>query len=616
MRNVKVATNFFSLVILISSVTAAGAERRETPGESQREARPIALTSLGKPKCAVVTSAAMNAPLADRAVESIVSTVRAWGAAELPVTRLKPGESIPAGTCVVLTTLDDLRQLAPEVLREAPEFAHIESTDSHGFAIAPVDDRVFVVSLSPRGVYNGAVYLREFLIEGTNDELSVAPVAVRREPILPRRVAYTSNIWGNDPEYTVADWNTVFQAYARDGVETNYFWVSGHFPSKKFPQTYRWVDGVWDSAANTRIGTVEDLQAIIRLVHENGMTCYLGGALGAWTGTGNITHQKPGTMKTGAGDAPGSLCPSHPESRTALIEYYDEIFDALPEADGLYIEMADEWGECVCPECSKPLDAFGSKQFGKSQLTLAQEIADRIWSKHPHVKFSLTLGYDEHAHDPMFYQMVREMGDEHYEWMEARDRWAFSGPEGKDLPAAHFSGHVLKWKQWYAHPLPLLVDESNRTAREGLHGMINAFEPGFASGSIYTTIPFPLDSLTYLSTWFAFREMTWEPSLSLEELKERSRRRFFGSDGGAELVDDFWALRELMRVAPVEAPWRQGGAASEKGTLSVEQVSELARIDAAIDAAWPAAGPKSREGMQMMRKTIADLRSHFDVPAH
>ena len=78
-------------------------------------------------------------------------------------------------------------------------------------------------------------------------------------------------------------------------------------------------------------------------------------------------------MKTAPKDAPypepSSLCPSHPASRQALIEYYNEIFDALPEADGLFIESADEWGNCYCPTCDKKIDDLGSRQFGQSGLS-------------------------------------------------------------------------------------------------------------------------------------------------------------------------------------------------------------------------------------------------------
>ena len=70
------------------------------------------------------------------------------------------------------------------------------------------------------------------------------------------RAAYTLSIWGNDTEYTASDWNNIFEAFARDGIDRIYFWVSGHFPSVKYPQTYKCADGPWDTTVNSRIGTL------------------------------------------------------------------------------------------------------------------------------------------------------------------------------------------------------------------------------------------------------------------------------------------------------------------------------------------------------------------------
>jgi hypothetical protein len=460
---------------------------------------------------------------------------------------------------------------------------------------------VFVVSQSARGVYNGAVYLRDFLIDGPAGQLAVQSDPILRTPALKGRPAYTLSIWANEAEYTSADWGTIFQAFARDGVDRVYFWVSGHFPSVKFPLTYKCVNGTWDTTVNTRIGTVADLRAIISHAHDLGLKLYLGGGMGGWCGTGMITNKKPGTMKTGPGEAPYSLCPSNPESRAALTGYYIEMFDALPEADGLYLELAEEFGECLCPDCSKPIDQSGSKQFGRSLLTLAREIADQIRRKHPNAKFAFTVGYDEHAHDPAFYQMVKDLGDEHYEWMEARNRWEFAGPDGKDLPAAQFSGRMMKWKQWYNQPLDTLVSEANRAARSDFYGLITSFEPGFASGSFYKTIPFPTGLLPYVLTGFAYREMTWEPTLSLEGLKQRAAARFFGADAASGLTGDFWSLREILRLS------------AGKGKMPKARLSELTRISEAVEAAWLSASPKTREGLVLMRTAIADTRTHFGL---
>lgn len=74
-----------------------------------------------------------------------------------------------------------------------------------------------------------------------------------------------------------------------------------------------------------------------------------------------------------------SLCPASERSRTALVADYKEMFDRLPEADGLYIESADEFGECRCERCRKRVDAHGSRMFGQHQLSLMQRMTREIW---------------------------------------------------------------------------------------------------------------------------------------------------------------------------------------------------------------------------------------------
>src|SRR5678810_703590 len=98
--------------------------------------------------------------------------------------------------------------------------------------------------------------------------------------------------------------------------------------------------------------------------------------------------------------------------------------------------------------------------------------------------------------------------------------------------------------RWYNSPLDTLVSEANRAGRSDFYGLITSFEPGFASGSFYKSIPFPTDLLPYVLTGFAYREMSWEPTLSLKELKQRVRQKFFGNDASPQLVEELLSLRE------------------------------------------------------------------------
>ena len=134
-----------------------------------------------------------------------------------------------------------------------------------------------------------------------------------------------------------------------------------------------------------------------------------------------------------------------------------------------------------------------------------------------------------HASDPAYYRAVREMSDPRFEWLECRGSWTLpAGAKGVQLPLASFTPQAIHRDLGYDVPLSKVVNVAARSAREGLAGYMSAFSPGFSSGDYYNQeVPYPLDLVPYNVTRFAYREITWEPSLSEDALRERVRERFF-----------------------------------------------------------------------------------------
>ncbi len=566
------------------------------------------LTGQGRPGCTVVSMVgARPEPLMEMAERAIVETVAQWDGVTLPVVRLADSAgSLPDGPSIVLATWDRLQQAWPQAATLHGDLLHVPFLDEHGFVCVPItrdsSQSMYVVGRSPRGVYNGAVYLRDFLIDGEAGHLRLDLETVVRSPQMLGRPVYLLTIWAEEAEYTVQDYRPVFESFARDGASHIYFWLSGHFSSKKFPQSYKVNDNDWDSTVKSGIDTIEDQRLLIRHAHDLGMKFYLGGALGAWCGTFILTNREPGTMRTHSIDETGldtsqwSLCPSSPRARQALIEYYKEMYDALPEADGLFIESADEYGECQCDRCQAPVDGFGSKAFGRNQLSLMREMMHEIWKDHPQARLAYTIGYSPHTKAPAYYQTVRLMsGDPRIEWMEARNSWEFPGPDGQPLPAAFFSPKVMRWEYNDRTPLEQLVTNTWRAATSGMHGFIMTFSPGFSSGSFYHDIPFPTELLPYVLTHFVHRETTWQAG-SIEEIRARVQRRFFGKEAPASCGQDLWALREILRES-----------AGKKITPENRQL--LNAIAGRVDQARSSASPKTRAGLALMDRAIRDINT-------
>ena len=268
------------------------------------------------------------------------------------------------------------------------------------------------------------------------------------------------------------------------------------------------------------------------------------------------------------------------------------MFDAVPEAAGKFIESADEIGECTCTLCSRSHDKVDSGQFGQSQLSVCQEIMSGIWRDHPDARLAYTIGYQEHAKDVAYYDQIQRLSkDPRFEWMEARKSWSFPGPGGELRPASYFSNRVMRWKLYSGLPYDEMIADANRVGTDGMYGMAIDFSPGYLSGSFYKDIPFPTEILPYVLTGFVFREATWNPALTVEEMRDRTQERFFGNEAPDYLSDDLWKLREIIR--------------NKRG------VNQLSEIERHIEEAKTSASPKTLEGLEIMTRAVTDIRTYL-----
>ena len=121
-----------------------------------------------------------------------------------------------------------------------------------------------------------------------------------------------------------------------------------------------------------------------------------------------------------------------------------------------------------------------------------------------------------------------------------------------------------------------------------MNGLVTCFSPGFDKGVFYKDVPIPTDALPHALTGFVYREATWNPDLTVDDMHDLAQRRFFGKEAPKNLSDDLWKLREIMRT--------------KKG---VEQVSE---IEQHIQEAQSNAGPKTLEGLTIMTRAVDDIQ--------
>ena len=147
------------------------------------------------------------------------------------------------------------------------------------------------------------------------------------------------------------------------------------------------------------------------------------------------------------------------------------------------------------------------------------------------------------------------MTDPRYFWMEARQNWRLQNAKGALKDLGYLSKNILHWDQYYTMPLLDMRDQARRVAEAGIAGYVVAFEPGFATASVYgDRVPFPVDLIPYRLTRFAYREFTWNPQISWSEFKARVHKKFSAPPMSGDLVDIIITLRDLMQncSGPVE----------------------------------------------------------------
>lgn len=612
------------------------------------------LTRAGKPAATLVVPDD-RAPIWDDAIALLTTTAERWGSAVPRVVRLARSAPLPAGNLILLgtpATSDAIAGLARQT--ESP-VSRVPLGDPHGFAVeaqaADGAKRLVLAGATPRGAYNGAVFCRDFLLDATAGPAGKADVFARRaslarSPHLAARGTYLLSIYGVAMKYTAEDWMKVIDRHAEDGMNRVCFWLSGHHPSRKYPHLYN-----RDATKGTRL-TVDGVRRLIRHCHDRGIAFYIGGGVFAWVASAYLAEGHPEAAAVGA----AGLCPSQPFARAATREHFLEMYDTWPEADGFLFEIRDEHGECRCPACRAKLDAFGSRDYGRAEITWLQKFAREAWKRNDRLRFCWLIGYDEHKSDVAYYEQIRRMSDPRFEWLDARvgldpkGPWRLPGPGGEPRPLAFFGRQISHWDPFYKLPIDRVLTAARRSADEGLYGYVPAFEPGFGSASYYgDQVPLPVHLLPYCLTGLVYREATWEPALSLDALKERIHNRYFSPDAPKRFVEDMIYLQqfsfdygllisqfarprfgyegekhdrltvegERKRVQSLSDP-QQRKAAAARLRQTFDQLAGVAGhlrrmdgIEAAMKEAEPAATPKTRDGFALLRRMIDDTRKFY-----
>jgi hypothetical protein len=501
--------------------------------------------------------------------------------------------------------------------------------------------KLVLVGGGERGLLYGAVRLSDFGLRVDGQDVVLEADGKVHAPALAIRGNYTLACWGKTHLWTRQHWCGVFDAMSADSMNVVLFWLSGLFPSKQYPASVTYPE--------SRIN-VEDMRAMIRHAHARGMKFLIGSGIFAWFGVDALAERFPETRAVGS----GGMCPSHPLARKINRECLLEMLDALPEADGFFLEIRDEYGPCNCAACQRRLDQRGSKQYGQAELSFLKEFTEEVWRRSPKAILVSSIGYGAesrgaHTDDVLFYEGVRQLADPRLFWMVCRNNWDFPAAEGPAKPLRWFSANMLQWTQYYRLSTTEIGAWVRRSRDAGCAGFVPALEPGFCSASWYSDeVPYPVDRIPYLVTRFAYREYCWDPDMTEEEFRSRLLRRFFGPDAPAHLAEDLLLLFDLIRVESQngrltpDGKWSRGcmtrlvEEAQQAATpmaqpprgwtrlqqrlralqgVGAQRQEPLQQFDERLRQAMPKLDPRGRETAGLMLQTLADTRAELCLDA-
>ena len=526
----------------------------------------VFLTRDGRPTASLVRPAEPNV-LRRLAEERITESVKRHTSLDLPSLEGSTDLSDRHERNLVVLGTPKSNPLIAKWVEEHP--LELQQAGAEGYIVRAWENPngtccLLLAANSDKGVFHGTAHLTDFWLRAEAGSLTVPAANAESQPAIPLRGAYNLACWGLAPRYSLADWKIVIDAMAEDHMNFIFFTPAGMFRSKKFPESF--------VSRETPL-TNDDIHALIRYAQDRGIKFHLGSGAFAWQGQDQIAIYHPEAREAGQ----PYLCHTLPASRHMVEEYFAEFYDTFPEADGMYLEIGCEGDyHCTGPLCQKPLDEFGSKQIGESELSFLQEFSEKLWKKNPKLNFFWPIGYPEsHRWDVRYYQQIRtRMTDPRYYWMEARQNWQLPDAMGSLRPLNYFSRNILHWDQYYTMPLLNMRDQARRVGEAGISGYAVAYEPGFANASVYgERIPFPVDLIPYRLTRFAYREFTWNPNLSWDEFRARAHKKFFSPEMSEDLVDMMVTLRDFMREGPASKHPPMVGTSRAASTLAEKAAS-------------------------------------------
>ncbi len=517
-----------SFFLVTASTASAGAERLLLWRDDAPQARWIA-TPLPKPM----------REIADVTLNGTLAEFFGW---TLPRTHIddEPGAYLVAGweenNPVLARLVQDGLNLRRDTLGD--EGFRILTHEAQGKRY------LIVTANSGNGIKYGLQELLFFHTHATEEQSWVDwPMDLARTPDIAYRGIYMLPCWAAyDRKFA---WKRVLDFNSELTINRVWFWLAGFRILEQYGGEYDGVD----------LANPWHVSQLVNYARDRGMKFYIGGGWFTWH------HEKV---------AEGSI--------DRGVQYYLDLLDLLPYAEGMYLEPSGEGKDVAEAEWRPRVDALG-------------KLIGTIHKQRPEFEFALAVGK---FNSPEYRKALHALDDRHTYWW-----WCWGDPLADKALEAHplmLRWHtVVRMSAFHGSTAPPQPGETR------LAGIATSYDPGMGFGNPWNgwaamgvdqPREFDPHHLPYFAHQYRFRERSWDVNQTDAEFAERLRRRLFDTDMPAD------AIRHYLKLSS----WCfEPGKATDDG---------IARIATFVDAHATRGTYRNRNTLNMMRVALDGLSVH------
>ena len=178
------------------------------------------------------------------AADKLIAWCETYAQVKLPLQRTSDLGPAAEGNYILLGTGENQPLIADMIKNGDGGPADLPFLSDEGFGLETVEKAkakyLVIAGRKPKGVFHGAVYVRDFLLDilPPAEGVVIREVKMVRSPALAIRGPYLLTQYGKTLLYTLDHWKHIIDMMAEGGINQIHWWIAGMYPSERFPETF------------------------------------------------------------------------------------------------------------------------------------------------------------------------------------------------------------------------------------------------------------------------------------------------------------------------------------------------------------------------------------------